>query len=155
VTSVLFSDGCSIPSVRCDRKVRNLLGYVGASRFYQSTIPECPGYLQSIEQYDAACAREKRECTSCSQFSPSWNESVSLCVLLAIRQRFLGATWFKSAGLVCRLAGLGCAGLGWAGLGWATPQDEMAVPNVEGLGWAGLGWAGAGLGWAGWWLRGK
>ena len=39
--------------------MRNLLGYVGASEFYQSTIPECLGYLQSIEPYDAECAREK------------------------------------------------------------------------------------------------
>ena len=130
MTSVLFSDGCSIPSVRCDRKMRNLLGYVGASGFYQSTIPECPGYLQSIEPYDAACARE-RKCTRCREFSASWNESVSLCVLLAIRQRLRPCLWSHMLH-ICRI-GLPA---GNGGLGWAA-QPSRAQPRA-GLGWAGL-----------------
>ena len=31
----------------------------GPRGFYQSTVPECLGYLQSTEPYDAECAREK------------------------------------------------------------------------------------------------
>ena len=60
----------------------------------------------------------KKECTSCSQFSPCWNEFVSPCVFLAIRQRLrpclYRATCLKSAELVYRLE---VGGWAWAWLG--------------------------------------